>query len=438
MLRLPPLAATAVLAAGLILVAGTEVRAQQSSPQTGPDTGNVIFFHPDGTGVNHWLAARMHIVGPDGTLNWDKLPALGVYTGHMADRVTGTSHGGATVHAYGIKVVADSFGMNGKEPLTAASGKDMSIAQEALAAGKAVALVQTGHIAEPGTAAFVASNKSRRNAADIARQVILSGAQVIMAGGERFLLPDGVQGRHGTGERTDGLNLIARAEELGYTVVYTRDELMALDPAGVDKLLGVFAHNHTFNDQERERNLIEGKPTYHEGAPTLAEMATVALQIVSRDPDGFFAVIEEEGTDNIANNMNAYGTLQALTRADVAIGAIQAFLEGRDDTLMIMTADSDAGGLQVYRQKAGPVDATTRGGGVLHGQQGAFGDAFQTAPDKAGKTHHFGIAWTGYSDVAGGILVRGAGLNADLIKPLMDSTDVYAVMYQTLFGALGE
>ncbi|MEM6622248.1 MAG: alkaline phosphatase [Pseudomonadota bacterium] len=438
MLRLPQLAATAVLATGLTLVAGIEVPAQQSGPQTGPETGNVIFFHPDGTGVNHWLAARMHIVGPDGTLNWDKLPALGVYTGHMADRVTGTSHGGATVHAYGIKVVADSFGMNGKEPLTAASGKDMSIAQEALAAGKAVALVQTGHIAEPGTAAFVASNKSRRNADDIARQVIESGAQVVMAGGERFLLPAGVQGSHGPGQRTDGLNLIAQAAALGYTVVYTRDELMALDLAKVDKLLGVFAHNHTFNDQERERNLIEGKPTYQEGAPTLAEMTTAALQIVGRDPAGFFAVIEEEGTDNIANNMNAYGTLQALTRADAAIGAIQAFLEGRDDTLMIMTADSDAGGLQVYRQKAGPVDAITRGGGILHGQQGAFGDAFETAPDKAGKTHHYGIAWTGYSDVAGGILVRGAGLNADLIKPLMDSTDVYAVMYQTLFGALGE
>ncbi|MEM8537560.1 MAG: alkaline phosphatase, partial [Pseudomonadota bacterium] len=155
------------------------------------DSGNVIFFHPDGTGANHWLAARMHTVGPDGELNWDKLPAIGVYTGHMADRVTGTSHGGATAHAYGVKVVADSFGMNGKDPLTAASGKPMSIAQEAIEAGRAVALVQTGHIAEPGTAAFVASNESRRNTHEIAQSVIDSGAQVIMAGGERFLLPTG-------------------------------------------------------------------------------------------------------------------------------------------------------------------------------------------------------------------------------------------------------
>ncbi|MEM6615237.1 MAG: alkaline phosphatase [Pseudomonadota bacterium] len=400
------------------------------------DTGNVIFLHPDGTGVNHWLAARMHTVGPDGELNWDKLPALGVYTGHMADRVTGTSHGGATVHAYGVKVLADSFGMNGKEKLTAASGKEMSIAEEAMAAGKAVALVQTGHIAEPGTAVFVASNESRSNAADIARQVIESGAQVIMAGGERFLLPDGTDGRHGPGQRDDDLNLIAKAEELGYTIVYTRDELLALDVTNTEKLLGVFAHSHTFNDQERERNLLEGKPTYWEYAPTLAEMTEVALQIVSRDEDGFFAVIEEEGTDNIANNMNAAGTLEALSRADAAVGTVLDFMDGRDDTLLIMTADSDAAGLQVYRQEEGAVDATTRGGGILHGVQGAFGDAFETAPDKNGNTHFYGIAWTGYSDVAGGILVRGAGLNTDLIEPLMDSTEVYSVMYQTLFGAI--
>ena len=406
-----------------------------SNAAAAQDTGNVIFFHPDGTGVNHWLAARMHTVGPDGELNWDRLPAFGVYTGHMADRVTGTSHGGATVHAYGVKVVGNSFGMNGTEELTAASGRNMSIAEEAMAAGKAVALVQSGHISEPGTAAFVASNESRSNTREIALSVIESGAQVIMAGGERFLLPEGVEGRHGPGQREDDLNLIERAEELGYTVVYTREELMALNPDEVDRLLGVFAHNHTFNDQERERNTIDGLPTYWDHAPTIAEMTEVALAIVSRDEDGFFAVIEEEGTDNIANNMNASGTLEALARADAAVGSILDFMDDRDDTLLLMAADSDAGGLQVVMQKEGAVDATTRGGGILHGVQGHFGDAFETKPDRNGNTHHFGIAWVGYNDVAGGILVRGAGLNSNLIEPLMDSTEVYSVMHQTLFGA---
>lgn len=409
-----------------------------TAPASAQDTGNVIFFHPDGTGVNHWGAARMHIAGPDGELNWDRLPGLGVYTGHMSDRLTGTSHGGATVHAYGVKVVNDSFGLNGTEVITAASGEQMSIAQEAMEAGMAVGLIQSGHIAEPGTAVFVASSESRGNTDDIARQVIESGAQVIMAGGERFLLPEGVEGRHGTGQREDDLNLVERAEELGYTVVYTRDELMALDLDEVDQLLGVFAHNHTFSDQERERNLIDGLPTYVETAPTIGEMSDVALQILSRDEDGFFAVIEEEGTDNIANNMNAAGTLEALRRADEAVGIINSFIDENPDTMLIMAADSDAGGIQVVSgslaREGRAVAASTSGGGILHGQQGTFGDVFMSAPDAEGVSHPFGIAWVGYNDVSGGILVRTAGLNHDLIQPLMDNTDVYKLMYRTLFG----
>ncbi len=413
-----------------------------AAPARAQDTGNVIFLHPDGTGVNHWTAARIAHAGPDGQLNWDRLPAIGVYTGHMRTRLTGTSHGGATVHAYGVKVHHDSFGLDRDQEITAASGAQMSIAEEAMAAGKAVALVQTGHIAEPGTAAFVASNESRGDREDIARQVIESGAQVIMAGGERYLLPEGVQGRHGAGEREDGLNLIERAEELGYTVVYTAEELAALDLAATERLLGVFARHHTFNDQERERNLIEGKPTYIEGAPTLAEMTEAALAIISRDEDGFFAVIEEEGTDNIANNMNAAGTLEALGRADAAVGVAMDFVEANPDTLLVMAADSDAAGLQVYSgslaQEGEPVPAVPEGGGVLHGVQGSFGDVFMSAPDANGVSHPFAIAFTGYADVAGGILVRAAGLNADQVEPLMDNTEVYTLMHRTLFGAPGQ
>ncbi|MEM0898591.1 MAG: alkaline phosphatase, partial [Pseudomonadota bacterium] len=382
--------------------------------------------------------ARTAFAGPDGELNWDKLPGGGVYTGHMATRLTGTSHGGATTHAYGVKVHHNSFGLNRTEVITAASGKQMSIAEEAHEAGKAVALVQSGHIAEPGTAVFAASSEERGNREDIARQVIESNFAVIMAGGERYLLPEGVAGRQGEGEREDGLNLIERAEELGYTIVYTRDELMGLDLATVDKVLGVFAHNHTFNDQERERNLIEGKPTYVESAPTIAEMADAALQVISRDEDGFFAVVEEEGTDNIPNNMNAFGTLEALRRADDAVGVLHDYVNANDDTLLLMAADSHASGMHLLSgseaPEGGAVAATTRGGGVLHGQQGAFGDVFMSAPDAEGVRHPFGIAWVGYNDVAGGIVARSAGLNHEMLEPLVDNTEIYQIMHTTLFG----
>lgn len=403
------------------------------------ETGNVIFFHPDGTGVNHWTAARMHIVGPDGTLNWDRLPEIGVYKGHMSDNLTATSHGGATTHAYGVKVKADSYGQNGKETLTAASGRQLSIAEEAIEAGKSVALVQTGHIAEPGTGAFVASVDSRGMAFEIAQQVIESGAQVIMGGGERYLLPEDVDGRHGPGMRSDGMNLIDRAEVLGYTVVYTRDQMMKVNTDSVDKLLGVFAHDDTYNDQPHERNVIEGLPHYVESAPSVAEMAEVALSIVSRDEDGFLAVVEEEGTDNFPGYTNAAGHLEALARADKAAGVILDFIDDNPDTLVLNTADSDASGVQVFTDEDGLTDdgyvrATTDEGGLLKGQQGTLGEVFLAAPNAQGERLPFAIAFTGGSDVAGGQLVRAAGFNSGLVEPLMDNTDMYRIMYRTLFG----
>ena len=103
-----------------------------------------------------------------------------------------------------------------------------------------------------------------------------------------------------------------------------------------------------------------------------------------------------------------------------------------------MAADSDVCGLQVVSgsltPEGGPVAATTDGGAILHGQQGGFGDVVMSAPDAQGVSHPFGIAWVGYNDVSGGILVRTAGLNYDLVEPLMDNSGVYRLMHETLFG----
>ncbi len=410
------------------------------------EKGNVIFFHPDGTGVNHWGAVRMLKVGPDGKLNWDKLPHMAVYTGHMKNALTSTSHGGATSHAYGVKVQANSYGMDGTRELTAASGRKMSIMQEALLAGVAVGVVQSGHIAEPGTGAFLASVPSRRKKREIAKQVINSGAMVIMSGGERYLLPKGVKGRHGKGTREDSLNLIKRAKELGYTIVYNRDELNALDLTKVNRLLGVFASGHTFNDQPEEKNKIEGKANYIKDAPTIAEMIKAALAILSRSRQGFFLVAEEEATDNMANHNNASGQMEALKRADEAIGVLRDHVAENQKTLVVMAADSEAGGLQVlgpspknnHISSRKKLPARDSNGAPLDGIDGAGSLPFISAPDKAGRRWPFAISWGTTSDSSGGILVRGEGLNSKLIRGTMDNTDIYRLMYLTLFGRVIE
>jgi len=288
---------------------------------------------------------------------------------------------------------------------------------------------------------FLASSEERKNRDEIAAKVIGSGARVIMAGGEKYLLPEGTRGVHGEGARKDERNLIEEAKAAGYTVVYTAKALADLDLSSVDKLLGVFAHEHTFNDQTEEKNRFDKKHAYIEGAPTVAEMARAALAILSRAESGFFLVVEEEGSDNLANANHASGTLEALRRADEAIGVLHDFVRYNPNTLMLMTSDSDAGGMQVRgpdpRYAVAPdeaVPAAETNGAPVDGVAGRETPPFMSAPDQRGKRWPFAIAWSSYRDVAGGILVRAAGKNAHKVHGVIDNTEVYAIMYETLFG----
>ncbi|MCL0049588.1 alkaline phosphatase [Peptococcaceae bacterium] len=449
-----------LLAAALVTTGCPQQAAEVEEPCSEPnEVRNVIFFHPDGYGLSHWNALRILLVGPDGRLNWDRLPYMAPYTEHMKDALTASSHGGATVHAYGMKVARDSFGLDGDQVITALSGKQMSIMEEAVQAGFATALIQSGCITEPGTAVFVASVEDRGMREEIAKQVIESGVDVILGGGERWLLPKGVTGRHGEeGKRTDGLNLIERAKELGYTVVYTRDELMEVAAGGATKVLGVFASGHTFNDEPEEVLRAEELPHYWPWAPTIAEMSAAALEILSRNPKaaekGIFIVAEEEATDNFPNNANAMGSFIAGERADAAFGVFADFVEENPNTLLITAADSSAGGKHLLQQpgveKVGEVRINTRDGEwikapLLDGVDGPgtapFLSAFLSAPDREGNQWQFAVAWATPHDLSGGIVARAKGLNADLITELgvVDNTDIYRIMYYTLFEEwLGE
>jgi glycerophosphoryl diester phosphodiesterase len=429
---------------------------------------HVIFIHPDGTSPSHYALARFVQKGPDGRLNWDELDHAGVYLGHMEDQLGGTSNGGAVTHATGAKVYAESFGFeqDGSEITPLSGNTGFTIVEEAIHAGKVTALVQSGAIFEPGTAAFVAETGEievggrtvvpRGQTADIARQVIESGVDFILAGGEVTLLPVGADGFHGTAEEYDEIasdairrpseNLIELAQSLGYTVVYTRDELYALleQPELPQKVLGVFAPVHTFNDRPEEVLAERGLPLYIETAPTIAEMLAVTQQLMEAHPNfenGSIAIVEEEGTDNFGNNNNAAGVLEGTIRADAAIGVAKDFLSRYENTLLITAADSDAGGLQVRDplsagEPVGTIDnnPTTEARTVpLDGVAGSNTLSFESAPDVDGDVFNFGVAWAGTPDFAGSIVAKAEGLNADKLPATVDNTGIYELMYETLF-----
>lgn len=410
----------------------------------GPKPGSVIFIHPDGTALNTWNAARIHLVGPDGMLEWDQLPHVGLYRSHYMDSLHPTSHGGGTVHAWGVKVVRDSYGLDGRTPIRARSGADKSVMQEALAAGLAAGVINSGHIAEPGSGVFLASSPRRTDFTGITRTILESGAEVILSGGEIYMLPAGMTGRHGApGVRTDGLDLIAAARAAGYTVVYDRAELLAAaaDPATV-KLLGVFAATDTYNYDTEEKLAAAGLPHYKPGTPDVADMTRAALQVFERLGRRFILAIEEEGTDNFANRYNAAGTFEALRRADAAIGVAREFLARHPDTLILTAADSDAGAMQIVDfgmqrtpdEPAPILPPVTKIGTPLDGVAGTGTPAFLSAPNAQGNRFWFGVSWGAPDDVIGGVVARAAGLNAHRLRVNLDNTQLYDLMWETLFG----
>ena len=404
-------------------------------------TGNVIFIHPDGTALAGWNAIRVLYYGPDGELNWDRLSNIGLYQGHTKNTLTSSSEGGATMHSYGVKVELLSYGMDGEKPLTSRSGSNLSIMMEARSKGINIGIINSGKIVEPGTGVFVASDESRANEDAISKKIIESNADLIFSGGEENLLPLGVEGTFGPGKRKDGLNVIELAKQLGYKVIYTKEELFAIS-SETDKVLGIFAHGHTFNDKSEEDLRKLGFKNYQSEAPTLAEMTDAAIKFLSARQGNFFLVVEEEGTDNFGNANNANGYFEALKRADDAIGVALNFYSKNPNTLIITAADSEAGGMEIYgflekdMMRDQPLPEKAHNGAPLDGINGTATLPFLTAKDKFGNQFQFAVAWSTTDDVFGSVIAKAEGLNSELMKGKIDNTEIYRIMYATLFGII--
>jgi alkaline phosphatase len=407
------------------------------------NTGNVIFIHPDGTGLANWNALRVLYYGPDGELNWDKLSTLGLYQGHTRTTLTSSSEAGATIHAYGVKVQLLSYGMDGEKPIKSRSGNDLSIMMEAKSKGVNIGIINSGKIVEPGTGVFVASDMSRANEDAISKKIIESGADLIFSGGEENLLPTGVEGKFGSGKRKDGVNVIELAKQLGYKLIYTREELLSIS-SDTKKVLGIFASSHTFNDKSEEELIELGLRNYQPEAPTLAEMTDAAIKFLSTKKENFFLVIEEEGTDNFGNANDANGYFEAIKRADDAIGVALKFYSKNPNTLIITAADSEAGGMEIYgflekdMMRNEPLPKTAHNGSPLDGVEGTESKPFLTVKDKNGKQFQFAVAWSTNDDVYGSVVAKAEGINSELMKGKIDNTEIYRIMYATLFGVILE
>jgi alkaline phosphatase len=407
---------------------------------------SAVIFNVDGASLTHWTAARLLAVGPDGLLNWDRLPAMAEYRTHSKDRLVVGTNPLNTALAYGVKVGLGSYGTDGDQPLVALSGKPLSIMEEARAAGKSIGLVNTADLTEGGTGAYLGKfgypgspelytpEMIHRQRCAVALQLLEAKPDVMLGGGERYFLSTQQGGVHAKSGPCPASALTpARLDSLGFRIAYDKARMaeLAQNPGG--PVLGLFA-----------AMIMRGEEGFDPSkAPTLAEMVEAALRILERNPKGFLLVINEEGVDDYSNVLDAPNAFKAVLQADQAIGVLREFIEKRPDTLLVVTADSPAGGLSLLNrlsnsktsmEEGKPLPARDPDGAPLHGASGAGTVPFVSKPDEAGRTHAFAVAWATRSDVAGGVIARGMGKNSDLLRGSLDNPRLYRVIYQTLFG----
>lgn len=272
---------------------------------------NVIVCIGDGMGYGHVQAARCYY----GTnLFFETLPHRGeITTSSAGGRVT-DSAAAATALATGIKVNDGVLSL-----AIPGDGSELETVLEFSAArGKRTGLVTTTYMTHATPAGFGSHESSRDNAQQIADDYLLQTRPNVLFGGGAY-----------------GMSPSAAAAA-GYAVVSNTESLTNLHAATLTHVSGQFGLTHLPYANDGVTDL-----------PQLAQMAAVALDLLSRDPDGFFLMVEGGRIDHACHANDLRNVIGETLAFDDAVRRVVKWAGARGDTLVIVTADHETGGLSV-------------------------------------------------------------------------------------------
>jgi alkaline phosphatase len=81
--------------------------------------------------------------------------------------------------------------------------------------------------------------------------------------------------------------------------------------------------------------------------PMLDEMTDKALQVLKKNPNGFFLMVEGASIDKQAHNMDSDRWILETIEFDHAIGVAKKFTQENPDTLVVITADHECAGVNI-------------------------------------------------------------------------------------------
>ena len=292
-------------------------------------SNKIILFIGDGMGEAHRQAATYWL---GDTLIMDEMPSYGYCRTCSADKDVTDSAAAATAIATGVKTNKGVIGMDPN--LNALS----TILEEAKIKGMSTGLITNVQMAHSTPAAFAAHVENRDMMTEIAEQMLASRVDVLLGGGEDHFIPMSENGCYAQkGHRTDGRNLLNEAIDLGYTYVCDESAFNAVDPSVTQRLIGLFADEGMLRPY----------------SPTLEEMTRKAIDILSKNPNGFFLLIEGGQIDWASHSNEAENVISDVIDLDEAVAVAMAYAEDKSDTLIIVTADHETGGMSVDLNSSG-------------------------------------------------------------------------------------
>ena len=285
---------------------------------------NVILFIGDGMGVNHIDATKAILnAGYDGKLAIEYLPNQGNSITVCVDGEPDSASGG-TALATGYKSKRKYLGMDAK------LNEVQNAVELAMSLGKKAGVVTNESIVDATPAAFTIHAPNRDDESNIAKLQIEHCPDLIMGGGKAMY-----------------------------------DKALADDPTYKDKMAanGItwatsWEQVEAFEDGKLIATLTEDLfERVEEAEPTLAEMTSKAIELLSDDEDGFFLMVEGGAMDESAHSGDVMETCRQMVSFDEAVSIGIRYAAEHPDTVVIVTADHDTGGLNTIDFANAHIDA---------------------------------------------------------------------------------
>lgn len=270
---------------------------------------NIILCVGDGMGLSQIYATY---TANRGQLNMFQIKNVGFSITNSADAYITDSAAGATAFAAGQKTNDRAIGEN-------AAGKPLqSLAVYSAGAGKKTADIVVCQLTDATPAAFYAHQSERSNASFIANDIVSSPVDIFLGSGYKdFTQP------------VNGRTPIDEMKKRGYTIIRNFDDFLN---SSAPKILALM-------DDSVTRPKMQGRGDY---LPLAFNKVANALKT---SPRGFFMMIEGSQIDYGGHSNILKQVITENSDFDKVVGNALRFADQDGETLVIVTADHETGGL---------------------------------------------------------------------------------------------